>query len=196
MGDDSLLDVLDAHHLTELTRHDLFHDRASLVHATCHELRHTCFTRPREADSARGDPGPGRAPLDRINPVVSAPIERLASRRIPEGRGVDRRFDDPGAGPMTGSVATHDSQTVGPGWETIVQQRPPAGRHHMPFPGPDCALVTARHPDQDRSGADRVLPAPTGQPFPKWPASRTSNEPTSSRSNSPKPPGAPPDASS
>jgi integrase len=52
MGDDFLLDVLDAHDLTELTRHRLFHGRAGLVHATCHELRHTCFTKLREAGMA------------------------------------------------------------------------------------------------------------------------------------------------
>jgi site-specific recombinase XerD len=52
MGDDFLLDVLDADHLTELTRHRLLHGRAGLVHTTWHELRHMCFTRLREPGMA------------------------------------------------------------------------------------------------------------------------------------------------
>jgi len=35
--------------------------RAGLAHGTCHELRHTCFTRLREAHDDRGAAGPGRA---------------------------------------------------------------------------------------------------------------------------------------
>jgi integrase/recombinase XerD len=48
--------------------------RAGLAHATCHELRHTCLTRLREArDGAGGSAGPGRARLDRVDPDLPAP---------------------------------------------------------------------------------------------------------------------------
>ena len=44
--------------------------RAGLAHCTCHELRHTCLTRLREAGHGPGGgPGPGRAPLARLHPV-------------------------------------------------------------------------------------------------------------------------------
>jgi integrase/recombinase XerD len=43
--------------------------RAGLPHATCHELRHTCLTRLREAGMAlEAILGPGRARVDRVDP--------------------------------------------------------------------------------------------------------------------------------
>ena len=51
-------------------------ERAGLDHATCHELRHTCLTRLREAGMAlEAVQAPGRSPLDRIDPRLSAPRE-------------------------------------------------------------------------------------------------------------------------
>ncbi len=46
--------------------------RAGLEHATCHELRHTCLTRLREAGMAL-EAVTGRAPVDRVHPRLPAP---------------------------------------------------------------------------------------------------------------------------
>ena len=63
--------------------------RAGLAHGTCHELRHTCFTRLREAGMThRGAPGPGRASLDRLHSALPAPRRWMVGRRVPaSGRG-------------------------------------------------------------------------------------------------------------
>ena len=48
---------------------ELAKERAGLVHATCHELRHTCFTRLREAGMALRPSRPGWSRLDRDHPA-------------------------------------------------------------------------------------------------------------------------------
>lgn len=48
-------------------------DRAGLEHATCHQLRHTCLTRLREAGMALEAV---QAPVDRIDPDLPAPVEQ------------------------------------------------------------------------------------------------------------------------
>jgi integrase/recombinase XerD len=60
--------------------------RAELSHGTCHELRHTCFTRLRGGHGHRSHPGPGRTPLHHLDPGLSPPQRRLARRRVPPGR--------------------------------------------------------------------------------------------------------------
>src|SRR4051812_24293557 len=48
--------------------------RAGLAHATCHELRHTCLTRLREAEMAlEAVQAQSRACLDRVDPDLPAP---------------------------------------------------------------------------------------------------------------------------
>jgi site-specific recombinase XerD len=61
--------------------------RAGLARATCHQLRHTCLTRLREAGMAlEAIQGPGRARLHRVHPHLSAPGRRLARCPVPAGR--------------------------------------------------------------------------------------------------------------
>ena len=90
-------------------------DRAGLAHASCHELRHTCLTRLREAGMAlEAVPGTGRAPLDRVDPDLPAPHERVAGRRVSAGgrphRAEPRRTASRHRGdrPMTTAAATID----------------------------------------------------------------------------------------
>jgi integrase/recombinase XerD len=60
--------------------------RAGLAQASCHQLRHTCFTRLREAGmSIEALASPGRSRLDRDDAGVSAPDERLARQRVSQG---------------------------------------------------------------------------------------------------------------
>ncbi len=63
--------------------------RAGLEHATCHELRHTCLTRLREAGMAL-EAVPGRASEHRVHQGLPAPGQRLAGRRVPARRRADR----------------------------------------------------------------------------------------------------------
>ena len=61
--------------------------RAGLAHATCHELRHTCLTRLREAGMAlEAVQAQAGARLDRVDPHLPAPRRRLAGRPVPQGR--------------------------------------------------------------------------------------------------------------
>ena len=47
--------------------------RAGLAHGTCHELRHTCFTRLREAGmTIEALQAAGRSSLDRVHPALPA----------------------------------------------------------------------------------------------------------------------------
>ena len=66
--------------------------RAGLRRVTCHQLRHTCFTRLREAgmelEALQVD---GRASLDRNHPPLCASRQRLGRRRIRAGLRRDRR---------------------------------------------------------------------------------------------------------
>ncbi|BDB42130.1 hypothetical protein IWGMT90018_25760 [Mycobacterium kiyosense] len=88
--------------------------RAGIAHLTCHQLRHTCFTRLREAGMALGgDPGPGRPSLHRIHPRLPAFGQRLACRRIPAGGRGDRRPSCAGAvTPAPLSLAVDDASIV------------------------------------------------------------------------------------
>jgi integrase/recombinase XerD len=53
--------------------------RANLPRLTCHQLRHTCFTRPREAGMAlEAIQAQGWPALDRVDPDLPASCERLA----------------------------------------------------------------------------------------------------------------------
>jgi hypothetical protein len=85
---------------------------------------------------------------------------------------------------MTGSVTAHDSQAVGPGWEAIVQRRPQLAAAACRFL--DQIAVSLRPNTVIK--IDQVLIGSASTywtTIPKWPASRTSNEPISSRSKSP-----------
>ena len=66
--------------------------RAGLEHATCHELRHTCLTRLREAGMAlEAVQAQAGHRSDRIHPRLPAPDQRLAGRSVPARRRADRR---------------------------------------------------------------------------------------------------------
>ena len=66
--------------------------RAGLEHATCHELRHTCLTRLREAGMAlEAVQAQAGHRVDRVHPGLPAPDQRLAGRRVPARRRADRR---------------------------------------------------------------------------------------------------------
>src|SRR6266513_1629718 len=66
--------------------------RAGLEHATCHQLRHTCLTRLREAGMALEavQAQAGHASIE-AGPGLPAPDQRLAGRRIPAGGRAHRR---------------------------------------------------------------------------------------------------------
>ena len=66
--------------------------RAGLDHATCHELRHTCLTRLREAGMALEavQAQAGHRSIE-STPRLPAPDQRLAGRSVPPRRGADRR---------------------------------------------------------------------------------------------------------
>ena len=66
--------------------------RAGLEHATCHELRHTCLTRLREAGMAlEAVQAQAGHRSDRVDPGLPAPGQRLAGRRVPARGRADRR---------------------------------------------------------------------------------------------------------
>ena len=91
-------------------------ERAGLAHGTCHELRHTCFTRLREGGHGhRGRPGPGRSPLDRVDEDLPAPQHRLAGRGVPQGHGSPPRTR--GGGPM--SALPKAAEVPSPWWSTM-----------------------------------------------------------------------------
>ena len=66
--------------------------RAGLEHATCHQLRHTCLTRLREAGMAlEAVQAQAGHRIDRVHPGLPAPDQRLARRGVPPRRRADRR---------------------------------------------------------------------------------------------------------
>ena len=91
-------------------------ERAGLAHGTCHELRHTCFTRLREGGHGhRGRPGPGRSPFHRVDPDLPPPQHRLAGRGIPQGSRSPPGIG--GGGPM--SALPKAAEVASPWWSTI-----------------------------------------------------------------------------
>jgi integrase/recombinase XerD len=88
-------------------------------------------------DGVGGGPGPGRAPLDRVHPHLSAPLQRLAGRRVSPSCRPDRlrhgrhRRDHrrPGAGRlMAGAPAQRSYDPVGSAavqeWTQIAAEAP------------------------------------------------------------------------
>jgi hypothetical protein len=93
--------------------------RAGLSHGTCHELRHTCFTRLREAgDDHRSHPGPGWTPLHLLDTGLSAPGRRLAGRRVPAGGRGHRGPGSGGGGSMSALAQSVPPRTRRPGGGT------------------------------------------------------------------------------
>ena len=66
--------------------------RAGLERATCHQLRHTCLTRLREAGmELEAVQAQARARLDRVDPHLPAPLRLLARFGVSTRRRTDRR---------------------------------------------------------------------------------------------------------
>jgi integrase/recombinase XerD len=83
--------------------------RAGLERATCHQLRHTCFTRLREAGMALEaiQAQAGHASIE-AGPPLPAPGQRLAGAGVPAGGGGDRGAGHParrGSRPVSVSPA-------------------------------------------------------------------------------------------
>jgi hypothetical protein len=97
--------------------------RAGLEHATCHQLRHTCLTRLREAGMALEavQAQAGHASIE-AGPGLPAPGQRLAGRPVPARGRADRRRHRGGrrdAGHARGSrpvSALPAQQRPSPGW--------------------------------------------------------------------------------
>ncbi len=61
--------------------------RRAGVAVTCHQLRHTCLTRLREAGMALEAVQAQAAPLDRVDPALPAPGQRVARAGVPARSG-------------------------------------------------------------------------------------------------------------
>ena len=156
--------------------------RAGLAHATCHQLRHTCLTRLREAGMALGsDPGPSRASFDRIDPRVSASRGRLARGRVSPCRRADRRDRrDP---PMTAAGRAH-RRWAGPSSRLGGRRRArtAARGDRLALPGPDRLVVSACDRRRRRQHAAVASPAISSPPTRMWSGSSTCAAPMSKRS--------------
>jgi site-specific recombinase XerD len=120
-------------------------ERAGLSHGTCHELRHTCFTRlARGGHGHRSHPGPGRTPLHHLDPGLSAPQHRLAGRRVPPGRRSHRGPGARGGGPMN-ALASHKPQ---PSADVAAAGRPRSPGPRSPPEAPLMVATMASYLDQ------------------------------------------------
>ncbi|MDP1820133.1 MAG: tyrosine-type recombinase/integrase [Acidimicrobiales bacterium] len=100
--------------------------RAGLVHGSCHELRHTCLTRLREAGMALEavQAQAGHRSIESTH--LPAPRQRLARRRVSPRCCVDRRRPS-GGEPVTAvevDVVDEPERASGRGWAAIAMRAP------------------------------------------------------------------------
>ena len=156
--------------------------RAGLDHATCHELRHTCLTRLREAGMALEavQAQAGHASIESTRIYLHLADDWLAAQYRKAAEVIDAQvFAGQPAGPEAapgagGERAAAGRQRNGP---AARLGRPRASRpadhgHHAPLPDPDRLRAAPGQRRRRRPRAALLSPASWPRPCPRWPASR------------------------
>ena len=129
--------------------------RAGLTHGTCHELRHTCLTRLREAGMAleaiQAQAGHRSIESTRIYLHLADDWVAGEYRKAIEAIDAQARV---GSGVMTAAEAFTHPTTVEPTWPArwtpIMDRAPKLGTTMLALPGPDVGVAAARDDPIDR----------------------------------------------